>query len=34
MLVATAMLMGLKLMTRDRRLLDYAAQGHLSASPC
>ena len=34
MLVATAMLMGLKLMTRDRRILDYAAQGHLSASPC
>ena len=34
MLVATAMLMGLKLMTRDRRILDYAAQGHLSVSPC
>jgi PIN domain nuclease of toxin-antitoxin system len=34
MLIATAMLMGLKLMTRDRRLLDYAAQGHLSVSPC
>jgi PIN domain nuclease of toxin-antitoxin system len=34
MLVATAMLMGLKLMTRDRHILDYAAQGHLSASPC
>ena len=34
MLVATAMLMGLKLMTRDRRLLDYAAQGHLSALAC
>jgi PIN domain nuclease of toxin-antitoxin system len=34
MLVATAMLMGLKLMTRDRRLLDYAAQGHLSAIAC
>ena len=34
MLIATAMLMGLKLMTRDRRILDYAAQGHLSASPC
>ena len=34
MLVASAMLMGLKLMTRDRRLLDYAAQGHLSVSPC
>ena len=33
MLVATAMLMGLKLMTRDRRILDYAAQGHLSACP-
>ena len=34
MLVATAMVMGLKLMTRDRRILDYAAQGHLSVSPC
>jgi PIN domain nuclease of toxin-antitoxin system len=34
MLIATAMLMGLKLMTRDRRILDYAAQGHLSVSPC
>ena len=34
MLIATAMLMGLKLMTRDRRILDYAAQGHLSAFPC
>jgi PIN domain nuclease of toxin-antitoxin system len=34
MLIATAMLMGLKLMTRDRRILDYAAQGHLSAMAC
>jgi PIN domain nuclease of toxin-antitoxin system len=34
MLIATAMLMGLKLMTRDRRILDYAAQGRLSAVPC
>lgn len=34
MLIATAMVMGLKLMTRDRRILDYAAQGHLRAVPC
>jgi PIN domain nuclease of toxin-antitoxin system len=34
MLIATAIVMGLKFMTRDRGLLDYAAQGHLSASPC
>ena len=34
MLIATAMLMGLKLMTRDRDLLNYAAQGHLSAIAC
>ena len=32
--IATAMLMGLKLMTRDRRILDYAAQGHLSVMAC
>ena len=30
MLVATAMLMGLKLVTRDSRILAYGAQGHVS----
>ena len=34
MLIATAIVMGLKFMTRDRRILDYAAQGHLPAVPC
>jgi PIN domain nuclease of toxin-antitoxin system len=34
MLIATAMLMGLKLMTRDRRILDYASQGYVSVVPC
>jgi PIN domain nuclease of toxin-antitoxin system len=34
MLIATAMVMGLKLMTRDRCILDYAAQGHLPAMAC
>jgi PIN domain nuclease of toxin-antitoxin system len=34
MLVATAMVMGLRLMTRDRRILDYGAQGHLSVISC
>jgi PIN domain nuclease of toxin-antitoxin system len=33
-LIATAMLMGLKLMTRDRRILDYATQGHLPVMAC
>lgn len=31
-LVATARLLGLRLATRDRRLLDYAASGHLQAT--
>lgn len=30
-IVATARLTGAALMTRDRRILDYAAQGHLTA---
>jgi len=34
MLIATAMVMGLKLMTRDRRILDYGAQGHLPVLAC
>ena len=33
-LVATARIEGLTLVTRDRALLDYAAQGHLRALPC
>jgi PIN domain nuclease of toxin-antitoxin system len=34
MLIATAMVMGLKLMTRDHRILDYGAQGHLPVLAC
>lgn len=34
MLVSTAMLMGLKLVTRDHRILAYGAQGHVSVLPC
>lgn len=33
-LVATARYDGLTLVTHDRALLDYAAQGHLRALPC
>jgi PIN domain nuclease of toxin-antitoxin system len=33
-LVATARIEGLTLVTRDRALLDYAAQGHVRALPC
>ena len=33
-LVATARTFGRRLMTRDRRLLSYAAAGHLEAIPC
>ncbi len=33
-LVATARLEGLTLVTRDRAILDYAAQGHLRALAC
>jgi PIN domain nuclease of toxin-antitoxin system len=33
-LVATARIEGLTLVTRDRALLDYATQGHLRALPC
>jgi PIN domain nuclease of toxin-antitoxin system len=32
MIVATARVLGATLMTRDRRILDYAAQGHLMAT--
>jgi PIN domain nuclease of toxin-antitoxin system len=31
MIVATARVTGAALMTRDRRILDYAARGHLAA---
>ena len=34
MLVATAILMGLKLVTRDREILRYASDGHLPALAC
>ncbi len=34
MLVSTAMLLGLKLVTRDSRILAYGAQGHVSVLPC
>jgi len=34
LLVSTAMLMGLKLVTRDWRILSYGAQGHVSVLPC
>ena len=34
LLVATAIVMGLKLITRDRRLLDYGARGFVAAMAC
>jgi PIN domain nuclease of toxin-antitoxin system len=34
MLVSTAIVMGFKLVTRDKRLLDYGAQGFLPVMPC
>ena len=34
MLVSTAIIMGLKLVTRDQRLLDYGAQGFLAVMAC
>jgi PIN domain nuclease of toxin-antitoxin system len=34
MLVATAIVMGLKLMTRDRKILQYGAEGHLPVIGC
>ena len=33
-LIATARIEGLTLVTRDRGILDYAAQGHVRALPC
>jgi PIN domain nuclease of toxin-antitoxin system len=33
-LAATARALNFRLMTRDQRLLDYAAAGHLAAIPC
>jgi PIN domain nuclease of toxin-antitoxin system len=33
-MAATAREYGLTLMTRDRELLDFAKQGHISAEPC
>ncbi len=34
MLVSTALLLGLKLVTRDNRMLAYGAQGHISVLSC
>jgi PIN domain nuclease of toxin-antitoxin system len=34
LLIATARELGAPLVTRDRRILDYAAQGHVDAIPC
>jgi PIN domain nuclease of toxin-antitoxin system len=34
MLVSTAIVMGLKLITRDKRLLDYGARGFLAVMAC
>jgi PIN domain nuclease of toxin-antitoxin system len=34
MLIATARVEGLTLVTRDRAILDYAAQGHVRVLPC
>jgi PIN domain nuclease of toxin-antitoxin system len=34
LLVATARELGVPLVTRDRRILDYAAQGHVDAIAC
>jgi PIN domain nuclease of toxin-antitoxin system len=33
-LVATARVMGVALLTRDRKILDYAAAGHVRAIAC
>lgn len=33
-IAATARNLGYRLMTRDRALLDFAAQGHIAAIPC
>ena len=34
LLVATARALGLPIVTRDRRILDYARKGHVNALPC
>ena len=34
LLVATAVVMGLRLMTRDRRILDYGRAGYLPVVRC
>jgi PIN domain nuclease of toxin-antitoxin system len=34
LLIATARELGVPLVTRDRRILDYAAQGHVAAIAC
>jgi PIN domain nuclease of toxin-antitoxin system len=34
LLIATARALGVPLVTRDRRILDYAAQGHVDAIAC
>ena len=33
-LIATAREYGLRILTRDRKILDYAAKGHVMALPC
>jgi len=34
LLIATAVVMGLKLVTRDQRILHYSARGHVSTLKC
>jgi PIN domain nuclease of toxin-antitoxin system len=34
LLIATARELDVPLVTRDRRILDYAGQGHVDAIPC
>jgi len=34
LIVSTAMVMGLQVMTRDRRILDYGAKGHVPVMAC
>ena len=34
LLVSTAIVMGLKLVTRDKRLLDYSARGYAAVMAC
>jgi len=34
LLIATAIVMGLRLVTRDRRILRYGAAGHVAVAAC